>query len=79
MLELASTIRDLTLSDSPIVFVPRPQDDPMVRQPDIALARDLLGWAPKVGLREGLISTIEWLRGGGAPAAAEPELVSQLR
>ncbi len=62
MLELAETVRELTLSESPIAFVPRPQDDPMIRKPDITLAGALLGWAPQVELREGLIRTIEWFR-----------------
>jgi dTDP-glucose 4,6-dehydratase len=62
MLELAESVRELSLSDSPIAFVPRPQDDPMIRKPDIALAGAVLGWAPRVELREGLTITIEWFR-----------------
>jgi dTDP-glucose 4,6-dehydratase len=49
-------------SQSPITFVPRPQDDPMVRQPRIDLASQVLGWKPEVGLEEGLGRTIEWFR-----------------
>jgi dTDP-glucose 4,6-dehydratase len=45
------------------VFVPRPEDDPSVRQPDITLAREQLGWEPKVDVREGLARTIEWFKG----------------
>jgi dTDP-glucose 4,6-dehydratase len=62
ILELAETIRDLCGSSSPITFIPRPEDDPTVRQPDIALARDVLGWEPKVPLDEGLRRTIGWFR-----------------
>jgi dTDP-glucose 4,6-dehydratase len=67
VLELAETIRRMTGSSSPITFVPRPQDDPMVRQPRIELAGEVLGWKPEVGLAEGLSRTIEWFR-------AHPEL-----
>lgn len=60
VLELARTVRTLIGSSSEIVFVPRPQDDPTVRQPDDTLAREVLGWSPRVGLSEGLQQTIEW-------------------
>ena len=63
MLELAERVRELSQSESSITYVPRPQDDPMIRKPDIALASALLGWSPQVELREGLTSTIEWFRG----------------
>jgi dTDP-glucose 4,6-dehydratase len=62
VLKLAEMIRGMTGSQSPITFVPRPQDDPMVRQPRIDLAREVLGWTPQVGLEEGLRRTIEWFR-----------------
>jgi dTDP-glucose 4,6-dehydratase len=63
MLELAERIRELAKSDSQIVFIERPEDDPTVRQPDITLARTALGWEPRVPLDEGLARTIEWFRG----------------
>ncbi len=59
LLELAHTVIEVTGSKSEIVFEALPTDDPQVRQPDISLARDLLGWEPKVELREGLQRTIE--------------------
>jgi dTDP-glucose 4,6-dehydratase len=62
MLELAEMIRDLVGASSSITFIPLPQDDPLVRQPDIALAREVLGWEPKVPLDEGLKRTIEYFR-----------------
>jgi hypothetical protein len=62
MLALAERIRALTGSSSEITFIPRPTDDPTVRQPDIALAKRELGWEPKVELDEGLRRTIEWFR-----------------
>lgn len=64
VLHLAETIRDLTGSSSEIVFVPRPEDDPTVRQPDITLARRELGWEPTIGFEDGLRRTIEWFREG---------------
>ena len=60
--ELAETIRRKTGSKSPIVFDPLPVDDPKVRQPDISLARKLLGWSPRVSLDEGLTTTIAYFR-----------------
>jgi dTDP-glucose 4,6-dehydratase len=59
LLELAKTVIEVTDSRSEIVFEALPTDDPQVRQPDISRARDLLGWEPKVELREGLRRTIE--------------------
>ena len=58
MLELAELILELTGSKSKLVFLPLPQDDPLQRQPDIALAKKELNWEPKVSLREGLEKTI---------------------
>jgi dTDP-glucose 4,6-dehydratase len=60
VLHIAQTIRELTGSSSEIVFIPRPEDDPSVRQPDISLARAELGWEPQVGFREGLGRTVAW-------------------
>jgi len=62
VLDLARLVLGVTGSSSPITFVPRPQDDPHVRQPDITLARDVLGWEPKVPVEEGLASCVKWFR-----------------
>jgi UDP-glucuronate decarboxylase len=60
MIELAQTITKLTNSSSPIEHLPLPQDDPKQRQPDITLARNTLGWEPKIPLEEGLKKTIAY-------------------
>jgi dTDP-glucose 4,6-dehydratase len=62
VLDLANMIKELTGSDSEIVFEPRPIDDPAVRKPDISMAREVLGWEPTIPVREGLARTIEWFR-----------------
>jgi dTDP-glucose 4,6-dehydratase len=62
ILHLAQTVKRLAGSDSEISFIPRPEDDPTVRQPDISLAREALGWEPKVDYEEGLRRTINWFR-----------------
>ena len=59
LLELAKTVIEVTGSKSEIVFEALPTDDPQVRQPDITLAREILGWEPQISLREGLKRTIE--------------------
>ena len=59
LLELAKTVIEVTGSKSEIVFEALPVDDPQVRQPDITLAREILGWEPQIDLREGLRRTIE--------------------
>jgi UDP-glucuronate decarboxylase len=62
MLELAKLILKLTGSQSRLVFKPLPADDPVQRQPDITLARSVLGWEPKVPVEEGLQRTIAYFR-----------------
>jgi dTDP-glucose 4,6-dehydratase len=59
LLELAREVIEVTGSRSEIVYEALPIDDPQVRQPDISLAREKLGWEPKVELREGLSRTLE--------------------
>ena len=60
MIELAEQVKELTNSKSEIKYEPLPEDDPKQRQPDITLAKDKLGWEPKVPLREGLEKTIAY-------------------
>jgi dTDP-glucose 4,6-dehydratase len=60
--EMARLVIRMTGSKSRVVFKPLPTDDPQVRRPDITRARTLLGWEPKVGLDEGLTSTIAYFR-----------------
>jgi UDP-glucuronate decarboxylase len=60
--ELALMIKELAGSSSEIVFRPLPQDDPVRRKPDITLARERLGWEPKIQIREGLPRTIDYFR-----------------
>jgi dTDP-glucose 4,6-dehydratase len=61
--ELAKLVVELTGSDAPIVYHPLPGDDPKQRKPDITRARTMLGWEPRVPVREGLALTIEHFRG----------------
>jgi dTDP-glucose 4,6-dehydratase len=70
VLEFARQIIRLTGSQSEIVFRPLPVDDPKVRQPDISLARRVLGWEPMVPLERGLVTTIEYFR--AHPRAVSP-------
>jgi dTDP-glucose 4,6-dehydratase len=63
VLQFAEEIKRLTGTHAPIEFRPLPEDDPKIRRPDIAKARRLLGWEPKVPLEEGLQKTIEYFRG----------------
>ncbi len=60
--ELAELVLEITESRSNIVHQPLPQDDPTRRRPDIRLAKQRLGWEPKVPLRDGLQKTIGWFR-----------------
>ena len=67
--QIATEIIRTVGSSSAIVHRPLPEDDPKVRQPDITRARELLEWAPKVSLADGLASTIDYFR---AKLAAHP-------
>ena len=58
--ELADMVIELTGSSSELVSLPLPPDDPRQRQPDIGLARRSLDWQPGIGLREGLVKTIDY-------------------
>lgn len=72
VLELAKRVLAMTGSRSAVVRRPLPVDDPRRRRPDITLARQLLGWSPRVTLEAGLASTIAWF-------AQEAQLALPLR
>ena len=72
ILELAETTINLTNSRSDIEFQPLPPDDPKQRQPDINLAKEKLGWEPRVPLKEGMIPTIEYFETLLADAKGRP-------
>jgi UDP-glucuronate decarboxylase len=60
--ELAETVLKMVGGKSKLVMMPLPQDDPKQRQPDITLAKNVLGWEPKIKLEEGLGKTIDYFR-----------------
>ena len=62
ILDLARLIIDFTKSRSKIEFLPQPMDDPKRRRPDIGLARERLGWKPRIDLEEGLKRTIQYFK-----------------
>ncbi len=62
VLQFAKAILDKTASKSVIDYRPLPVDDPKVRQPDISLAKQLLGWEPKISLDEGIEKTVDYFR-----------------
>ena len=61
--ELAEIVIELTGTRSALVFKPLPVDDPKVRQPDITRARAMLGWEPRIDLREGIRRTVRYFAG----------------
>ncbi len=62
ILQLAESVLRLTNSKSKLIFLPLPEDDPMQRQPNISVAKDVLGWEPKIQLEEGLVKTINYFK-----------------
>ncbi len=62
VLEFAEWVRRAVGARCDIVFKPLPEDDPRVRRPDISLARDVLGWEPRIAFEEGMHRTIEWFK-----------------
>jgi nucleoside-diphosphate-sugar epimerase len=58
--ELAHLVLAVTGSASEVIFEDLPEDDPTQRCPDITVARDRLGWEPKISLREGIVATTAW-------------------
>jgi dTDP-glucose 4,6-dehydratase len=63
ILECAQAVLEVTGSTSELRFEPLPQDDPMRRCPDITKARKLLGWEPRISLKEGLVKSLEFFAG----------------
>ena len=63
LLALAEAVLDVTGSPAPIDFRPLPVDDPVRRCPDITLARQVLHWAPRTPLADGLVKTTQYFRG----------------
>ena len=62
ILECAQAVLDVTGSACALTYAPLPQDDPTRRQPDITRARTLLGWEPKISLRQGLALSLDFFR-----------------
>jgi UDP-glucuronate decarboxylase len=60
--ELATKVIEMTGAGSKLVEQPLPADDPKQRQPDISLAKRVLGWEPTIPLEEGLERTVEYFR-----------------
>jgi UDP-glucuronate decarboxylase len=65
MLGLAELVINVTKSNSKIIFVSLPEDDPKQRKPDISRAKSLLGWQPKIDLTEGLDHTMKYFKSFG--------------
>lgn len=63
ILSVAELIKDMTMSNSEIIFKQLPKDDPTRRNPDITKARKLIEWEPRIDFTNGLKKTIEWFRG----------------
>ena len=78
ILELATTVIEMTGARSRIAHRPLPENDPRQRQPDISKARELLSWQPRTALKEGLARTIAYferlLKDDAVRAALEREL-----
>ena len=62
MIELANIVLEEIQSNSKIIYMPLPQDDPTQRCPDISKAKEILSWEPKVQLREGIRNTAEYFK-----------------
>ena len=61
--DFAEEIIALTGTDQKVIYKPLPTDDPKQRRPDIARAREVMGWEPKVGRAEGFAITYEYFKG----------------
>ena len=77
--QLAALVKELTGSASPIEYRPLPEDDPKVRKPDISRARAMLGWEPRVPVRDGLRRTIDYFKTlVGTARIAQPSTTSSV-
>ncbi len=74
--QLAEAVIRITGSKSKIVAMPLPSDDPKQRQPDITMAKQELGWEPKIQLEQGLMKTINYFSG---LMESEPEIFEEIR
>ncbi|MEJ2113991.1 MAG: GDP-mannose 4,6-dehydratase, partial [Flavobacteriaceae bacterium] len=63
IIDLAKNIKNVTKSESEIIFLPLPEDDPKRRCPDVSKANNILDWKPVTGLQSGLKKTISWFIG----------------
>jgi nucleoside-diphosphate-sugar epimerase len=70
--EIAELIVEIASSQSSFVHEPLPEDDPKQRLPDTTRAREVLGWEPRVGAREGLQKTLAWFAGRQAESRKTP-------
>jgi dTDP-glucose 4,6-dehydratase len=74
--EIAELVIELSGGESKIVYEPLPADDPKRRRPEITRAREVLGWEPRVGAREGLKKTLEWFAERTEHARANERAIS---
>ena len=65
LMEMAKLILSTADSRSRVIHQDLPTDDPKVRQPDITLAKEKLGWSPRVPVEDAISNTVEWFRDGG--------------
>ncbi|HMR32553.1 MAG TPA: SDR family oxidoreductase [Geminicoccaceae bacterium] len=77
VLELAAVIARLVGTSAPIVGNPLPADDPRQRRPDISMARQLLGWQPRISFQEGLRQTVAHFRGRARLPESQPLVSAQ--
>ena len=79
ILDCAREVQALVGSQCEIVFKPLPRDDPKQRQPDITRAKTLLGWEPKIQLREGLARSLDYFRTAVEAEKAQPRAQAAAR
>ena len=70
--EIAEMVIEISGTGNGLVHGPLPEDDPKRRCPDITRAREVLGWEPRVGAREGLEKTLAWFAGRRASPETSP-------